>query len=50
MKKSKKIEKHKHQFYMDRGTCFCRVKGCGEFHLTCFTGYPLTDKHFSPKS
>lgn len=30
---------------MDRGTCFCRISGCGEFHTTCFTGHPLTDKH-----
>lgn len=40
-----KEKKHKHQFYMDRGTCFCRISGCGEFHTTCFTGHPLTDKH-----
>ena len=24
---------HKHEFVMDRGTCFCK---CGAWHVTCF--------------
>ena len=30
------MKKHKHEFYMDRGTCFCKIKGCGAFHTICY--------------
>lgn len=30
------MKKHKHEFQMDRGTCFCKVKGCRAFHTICY--------------